>query len=270
MKCEEAQELITGLVDKELSGAEGFSIESHLKECFRCRATYERERNLKRAIREAVTQLGAPAELRSKILSDQSLFPAADDSGESWKQWLQSIWSLPRAALAFVLIVILMLPVFYWLRVPNEPFSLAALQIQQRITAGRVSLHKTANPAELRKWMVHAAGGRFAPMEYDLASMGVQPEGGLVEQIDGRKMLVTVYAGKDLSITCFTFLGTENDAPKDARIVFDRSKKIKFYTFSKQGFNAVLHREGDVICLLISKISMEKLLTIATAKSEST
>ena len=51
MNCAEAQELITGLVDNELAAPERTSIEAHLKNCPRCRFSYEREMALKREVR---------------------------------------------------------------------------------------------------------------------------------------------------------------------------------------------------------------------------
>ena len=97
--------------------------------------------------------------------------------------------------------------------------------------------------------------------------MNVQPEGGMVQEINGRKVLVTVYTGNGLSVTCFTFLGTEGDAPENATAFFDPGKKIKFYTFAKDGFNAVLHREGNVICILVSEMPAQELLALARSKS---
>ena len=43
MKCDEAEELITALVDKQVSDQERSSIESHLKDCQRCQFIYGQE-----------------------------------------------------------------------------------------------------------------------------------------------------------------------------------------------------------------------------------
>jgi hypothetical protein len=111
--------------------------------------------------------------------------------------------------------------------------------------------------------------GEFEPVEFDLHALGLEPVGGLVHDIDGRKVLVTVYRGAGRSITCFTFLGTGKDAPRDAESFFDQSKNVNFYIFSRAGYNAVLHREGDVICLLVSTIPAPELLAIAQGQTHS-
>ncbi len=60
MRCDEAQELITGLVDNELTDAERSSIESHLKDCSRCQVLYREEQALKRGICMAGAGVSAP------------------------------------------------------------------------------------------------------------------------------------------------------------------------------------------------------------------
>ena len=266
MKCEDARELITALVDEELSEAERFSIEGHLKDCLRCRFVYEEEQALKREIRAAGFRLSASPELRSKILSDRRIFPRPERSSGSWTERILPAWPFLRPALVLALGVLIILPLFHLMRTPSEPISLAALEIQKKIIGGEMSVRKTSNLDELRKWQIRAVNGEFAPVAYDLSSMNVQPVGGVVQEVNGRKMLVTVYAGKGRSFTCFTFLGTEEDAPKIASIFIDPDKKMKFYSFSKDGFSAVLHREGKVICILVSNMSGDELLALVRAK----
>jgi len=40
------------------------------------------------------------------------------------------------------------------------------------------------------------------------------------------------------------------------------------HAFSSGGVNAVLHREGEVICILASEMPMEELLALAKAKAK--
>ncbi len=266
MKCEEAQEFITALVDNQVPDEERSLIESHLKDCQRCQVNFEQEQALKREISAAGARLHAPAKLRSKILSDRRIFPGPERSSGSWTERIFPAWPLPRPVLALALGVIIILPLLYLMRSPSEPISLAALEMQKKIIGGEISIRKTSNLDELRKWQIRAVNGEFAPMEYDLSSMNMLPTGGVVEEINGRKMLVTVYAGNGLSVTCFTFLGTEEDAPKIASVFFDWEKKVKFYSFSRDGLNAVLHREGSIICILVSNMSGDELLAMVRAK----
>jgi len=104
-------------------------------------------------------------------------------------------------------------------------------------------------------------------MGYDFTAMNLRPVSGIVREIDGRKVLVAIYQGPGGLLLCYTFLGSEKDAPPNAARFFDSDKKMSFYAFSDGKINAVLHREGDVICVLASEMSMEELLALARSKA---
>ena len=109
--------------------------------------------------------------------------------------------------------------------------------------------------------------GKFGPLGYDFSLLGVKPIGGTVQEVKGRQILVAVFRGNGLSIICFTFLGTEEDAPKEATVFFDPETTIRFYSFSRDGIQAVLHREGNIICMLTSNMPPEDLLSLVRSQS---
>src|SRR5205823_12018884 len=106
MTCDEAQELITALVDQELLDPERPLLEMHLKECARCRFALEEERGLKTEIRAAADHLQASAQLQNRILTDPRLFP---EKSQSTRGWRDSIWprsfTLPPALIVTLLLV---------------------------------------------------------------------------------------------------------------------------------------------------------------------
>ena len=85
MTYDEAQELITALVDQELLDPERPLLEMHLKECARCRFALEEEQGLKTEIRAAADHLQASAQLRNRILTDPRLFPEKSQSTRGWR-----------------------------------------------------------------------------------------------------------------------------------------------------------------------------------------
>ncbi|MBI4487853.1 MAG: zf-HC2 domain-containing protein [Deltaproteobacteria bacterium] len=268
MKCEEARELITALVDNELSAQERISIEGHLQACPRCQFFYEQERALKREIRIAGASVSAPAELRAKILSDRRIFPEILESPKRWKRLVWPARALPRPAFVLALLVLLILPTFFLMQPTKEPISLTVLETHEKIVAGAISFVKSGGQETVKEQLTRSVGGNFAPMGYDLSMMSLQAVGGVVQEVGGRKILVTIYEGKGQPLTCFTFLGTEQDAPAAASLFFDPEKKINFYTFSRGAVNGVLHREGKLICILVSKMPLRDLLTLARSKAQ--
>jgi len=150
---------------------------------------------------------------------------------------------------------------------PPAPIAAAALEIYQHFAKGELSVRRVENPDELVAQLTRTVDGRFHPMGYDLTLMRMRPVAGLVQEIQGRKVLVAIYEGQGGTLFCYTFLGSETDAPPNAARFFDADKKINFYAFSHEGVNAVMHRENDVLCILASEMPMDELLALARSEA---
>lgn len=266
MECKDAQELITALVDNELAKQERDTVEAHLWACQKCRSSHEQELNLKRQIRLASAAITAPASLRERVQAEVEKLhaDAKPVSRAGWRSWLL----MPALRPAFVLAVLalIIIPVAYQLW-PAKNVALAALEIHDNIIRGEKPFPRSNDPVQLTRQLVQAVGNRFAPMGYDLSGMKVYPIGGYVQKIAGREVLVTVYQGDGPAVTCFTFLGTEADAPEGAEKFYDAGKRMNFYTFSHGDMHGVLHREGDAICIMVSKMPMAALLAMVREKA---
>jgi anti-sigma factor RsiW len=268
MTCNEAQELITAWVDGELRDSERSSLETHLVECDGCRHSLEEERALKQTISSYRERIHAPAGLRRRIVSDRRIFPERKPSPRGWRDYVRTPPLPVSAALAVVLLLAIALPTFVLLKSGSEPIAVAALETYDRFIEGQLPVRRTDDANEIVEQLTHAVGGHFHPMGYDLTAMGLRPVAGLVREIDGRKVLVAIYQGQGGTLFCYTFIGSEVDAPADAARFFDSQKKINFYAFSRGRVNAVFHREGEVICILASEMPMEKLLALAQSKAK--
>lgn len=264
MTCKEAQELITALADHELTGPERASIEEHLESCSSCQLIYGRQLALKDALHKAGAGLKAPAALREKILDDPRVFRTKPAVFEPLRPSRVYLWP----ALAVALLIALVLPVLYMMRPAAKPLSLSALEVHEKIIGGEMPFIRGGSPEEIKETLYRSVAGAFAPMTYDLTALKLKAVGGTVREFDGRKVLVTVYEGDGLTLTCYTFLGTETDAPSAADRLFDAVKKITFYTYARSGINAVMHREGNLICILVSTLPMPELLTLARSNAQ--
>ncbi len=268
MQCEDARELITGLVDNELSAGERGLLDEHLGDCLRCQAVHQLELTLKQSVRAASESLSAPAGLREKILAAGGKSPQGDEAAivSKIRGWmLVPGW---RPAFAVALMVLLFFPLYYLLK-PAKNIALETFATHHEITAGDKykSMAPVADMTALKTELVAAVGGRFAPMGFDLSMMQLYPVAGFVRKIGNREVIVTVYQGKGPGVTCITLLGTESDAPRSAQLFHDPLKNINFYSFSDNGLNGVLHREGDVICIMLSAMPAADLLTLVRAKA---
>lgn len=266
MDCDQAQELITGLVDNELTAAERDAIDAHLAQCSPCSAQLERETTLKRDIRHAAAAIAVPQDLRARIESpERSVGPDIDRRKElSVPEWLVARRWRPAYAFAAVVFVVAAL-LFHSQTKENIPA--AALAMHEKVINGTITLVRVRDGAQLRQQLTRAVNGRFAPVALDLSIIQLHPVAGFFEKVGDRDVLVTVYEGNGRMMTCFTFLGSEADAPKGSKRLLDPDRKINFYAFSRGAVNGVLHAEGEVICVLVSNMEPAELLDVARGKA---
>jgi hypothetical protein len=264
MHCDEAQELITAELDGELAAAEALALDGHLSACESCRSARAAESRLKQQLKLARQSIAAPAHLRQaleKKIAGQNRVAAASHGAREWFRVLN--W---RPALAAAVVVLALAGVIYT-RWPGEEIARAALNTHASIMSGKTLLAPAGDPKSLREELARAVGGRFKPVSPDLSMMKLYPVSGFIQRIGDRDVLVTVYQGDGPTVTCFTFIGSEADAPRDAERFYDSDMRINFYTFASGGVNGLLHREGDVICLLASTMPAADLLAAVRGKS---
>lgn len=266
MRCEEAQELITGLVDDELSAGERSAIESHLGDCPDCRGQLERETALKNNLHRASVAVAAPAALREKV---HSSLDGPGKARRATRRGMSGSWfGLPRLRPlgAFAIVVLVVAALVYQWR-PQDDFGAMALATHERVASGKRTLERSRDPSELRRQLALAVNNRFAPVALDLSMAKLYPVAGFVEKIAGRDVLVTVYEGDGSTVTCYTFLGTEADAPKGAKLLRDEETRVDFFIFSQGDRSAVMHEQGEVICILVAKMAPEELLDLLRNKA---
>ena len=266
MRCDEAQELITARVDNELGADERAVIDAHLQSCADCARAYEQEQFLKRQVHLTARGVSAPAALRQRLERRSAAVPAVENDSPQRRiaSWFEfSGWR--RALVAALLLVIVGWFIFTQQRAEN--LGVAALETHRSILSGKTDLIRSGNPAALRRELARAVGDRFQPVAFDLSMMQLYPVTGFVQNIAGRDVLVTVYQGAGPTITCFTFLGTESDAPEGAEKFYDADMRVNFYSFSRAGVNGILHRESGVICVLVSKMAPADLLALLRGNS---
>jgi anti-sigma factor RsiW len=266
MQCDEAQELITARVDGELTADEKLAIEEHLKICDLCRRAFAVESNLKQQTRMAGHALAAPAALRQAIEA-RVIGPRAPAGAQIGRGMRRLLGGLEWRYMAAAAVLVLTLAGLVYTRWPEENIGLAALETHASILSGKTLLARPENPAVLRSELARAVGDRFRPVALDLSMMRLYPVSGFVQRIGDRDVLVTVYQGDGPAVTCFTFLGSEADAPNGAERFYDVDMKVNFYSFSSGGVNGLLHREGGVICVLVSKMPAADLLAAIRGKS---
>jgi len=266
MRCDEAQELITARVDNELGAEERAVIDAHLQSCADCSRACAQEQFLKRQLNLTGRAVRAPAALRRSLERKSAAAAAVEGDFSKWRfaSWFEFPAWRPASVVALVLVIVAS---FLYTQRRADNVGVAAIESHRSILSGKTTLVRSDNPAALREELARAVGDRFQPVAFDLSIMQLYPVSGFVQKIGGRDVLVTVYQGAGPAITCFTFLGSEADAPQGAEKFYDDDMRLNFYSFSGDGVNGILHREGDVICVLVSKMAPADLLALLRGKS---
>jgi len=254
MNCQRAEELITALADHELSELEREDIAAHLRDCSGCRLRYQQELALKSELRTVRDATRAPARLREKILHDRRIFSPAP-TGLAHR--------FLRPALIAAPLVLLLLPLLYFMGPAGQPIALIAIRTHEKIVKGELFVASGGSPQEIKARLSESVGDAFAPMTYDLSAIKMTAVAGAPLEWHGRKILATIYQGGGATITCYTFPGGDRDVPPKVDVFYDPDKKAEFYLYSRDGINLVFHREGKLICILVSRLPMPELLGIA-------
>src|SRR5574341_2309470 len=189
MRCEEALELITGLVDGELSPAESSSIRAHFVDCPSCPQTYFLESSMKRALRHAAMDIRAPAQLREKIIRKQRR--------SLWEAWASELGELlPRisslVAQGAVIAALLAIPVLtarYWRSSIHTPIVSGIFQNYGQIARGEIVPSEMTSLQQLKERLMQSVEAKFAPMAYDFSTMQLQLAGGMVREIGNREVM---------------------------------------------------------------------------------
>jgi hypothetical protein len=204
--------------------------------------------------------------LRTRILADERIFPQKKNI-RRWAEYLQPGSHFVGAALAAAVMLALAVPALYLLWPKSDSIAVAALGTYEALAKSKLSPFGNEKPEELVARLVHQVGGHLHPMGYDFSRVQMHPVAGSVQEIHGRKVLVVIYRGPGGTLFCYTFAGSEADAPTHAAKFYDPAKKMNLYAFSGGPVNAVLHRENDLICILASEMPMNDLLELTRSKA---
>ena len=138
---------------------------------------------VKLEIRRASTLITAPIALRQAIEGSGSIASRWHRAKTQVKHFLTMPLVRPALALALVLLVL-----YPWLFPGREKNDVArqTLSTHAEIAAGQRAVARVNDPNELKRQLVRAVNGRFAPMGFDLSAMKLYPVSGWVEKIGGR------------------------------------------------------------------------------------
>lgn len=263
--CQQADELITGFVDGELDNRERRTIQSHLSACPQCQEHYDREQQLKFLLLRRGLTVTAPTAFHENIKHKLGRPSAPPDRPSILRHVMERL--MPRVAVASAFAAALIIAVYVFNK--PAPAHLVPQLLNHYRHAGDEGSAFIASQdlRDLQSTLSRAVGGEFKPMAYDFNAMGMRLIGGVKMSVNGRPVLLMIYDGNGVRLHCYTFKGNAGEIAAAYQQFFDADKNVNFYQFAETGVNGVLHRAGDVLCLLSSTMPMVQLLRWARIKA---
>ena len=266
MDCTEIRELITALVDGELTPEEEALVEGHTRQCPRCQDIYESERRIKGyllSIREDVT---TPSYLRQRVV--ESL---GRKEGFNFPLLIKSRPSLIQTAALVALLVLIAFSTAYYLGVRGEETIAAeTLKTHKRLMKGDLKIDfVTSNTDELKNFFDKTGSIPFNFTVQDMGAFGFRLRGGFIENVLGKRTAVVIYENKGHVISCYMLKGSEKDFPRSVFLkTTDRNRGMDFHLVRYEGYNLVMWKDKDMICIMVSELDGNYLLSLAISKAK--
>jgi hypothetical protein len=239
--CAEYQDWVAADVDGVL-GAQAESVRCHLAGCESCRGLRDRQLAVRDLLRSRPIQQSAPYGLRARVLArldeeSERLVPAS-----GW--WPRRARWIGLALACATAAAVLMLR--------SRDGSFAPL-IESYDLAARGALPitlPTSDPAVLEGYYREHRDEGFPEHVVDLSRAGFRLTGGAVRDFSSRQARLTVYSdGKDMIVCDYQFA---DDFP----LALQASGRPMF--FSRHGVNFCARRMGNEVCLLATRMAMER------------
>jgi mycothiol system anti-sigma-R factor len=211
MSCSETAILLHGMLDNELDPATAVRIENHLEACPTCAAEYQRQKELRAAIRQTGVCYAAPETLRRRV--DNAIPSSPRTARSPWWQRLFEDW---RVGAGSSLALAGSLALFILTTGTDD-------NIQQELIAGHIrSLQAdhltdvaTSDQHTVKPWFMGKVN--VSPPVVDLAKRGFPLAGGRLDYIQGREAAVLVYRRRQHIINLFVSPSSDmGDTPPES------------------------------------------------------
>jgi anti-sigma factor RsiW len=263
MKCNELRELITAMVDNEISGKEGELLSQHLRECKNCREILEAEKELKSRLSRIFKEKKVAEELKeeiSRMINERTTtFPSL------------VVRRFPRTLIAGISTAVLAVLLFYLVTIYYSPQKLFPEKLLKYgegliidIKKGTAKIEKpTSEPKELEEYFKKHDKITFEVPVPDMNTEGYKLIGGGVESINSIAVAVTIYKNNGEIVLNLMFDGNGFEGAEFGEEI--EKSGMEFYVTSHHGVNCVAWWMGDELCIALSTLPQEKLIEFVMA-----
>ncbi|MCH8055449.1 MAG: zf-HC2 domain-containing protein [Deltaproteobacteria bacterium] len=240
--CQEYKEIIAAHVDGALLSGERLAAQFHLDQCPKCMQMFLWESAVKKTLKRKLSPIPARPGLKERLL-DQ-LGGANREGIFGWSYMSHGL------AAAFALLLMVAVPYLFWPGTVQEDILTDTIAQYQKVTQG------IANTPQ--------AGSSLTPAArlLDLSPWGYRVLGRQTHRVKGQEGRVFVYQGQGKEyLLAQEFEGTDISPPPGAKTI--RASSRDFVSYSQEGVNLIAWKQKNLLCILASTLSKEKLLVLA-------
>lgn len=265
MKCEEAKELLSAMVDGEVTKVEEEKVSMHLRECSVCRRRLQEERGLKQRISSIYSEKRIDEKVKEEI------FKMIDERTTTFPAVLKRQFPIPLFAglgLALVLIIFSYLYIgfpFGVKRFPEKLISYAGKMIERIQVENSAIQYLTSDPALLEEYFKKNVEINFEVPVPDMSGAGYELFGGSVEKLNSIPVAISVYKSEKTIVLNIMFEGEGFEGEEFGKEIVDEWSGLGFYISAKGNLNSVAWWMGDELCIVVSTLPHEKLIEFITA-----
>ncbi len=278
MNCRFVREHLDALLDGELEPGAAIDMERHLEACVACAERAEAERAWRRQLREALSEVRAPATLRLRVLAAleaeaseegedvaSSAAPAATVHRLPWRRWGRETarWAVPAAAAVVIFVGLDAVPPgLLGNPVRKGGLGPAALQDVVRLHVGRLPADVHADdPQRLESFVRRQVGFPARPVRFSRSD--VRLVGARAWHVRGRHAAAYYYRTRDgRRLTVVAFRGEPPREMGVARVLYGG----KAVGYARLGRHVVsVRRAGDVNYAFVGDMDRRSLLRMVAA-----
>lgn len=256
-------EVLQDLIDGRLPADAERQVRQHLATCQRCHATLEQLESGRAAAVSLRRSRAVPPALAENLAAALDAEDRQRGRAGTARHVPPARWSPAGRWVAAAVAMVAIAVAAWWNRPLNVPAQ--AVRDFHAVTAGELPIEfRSANPSEVEAYFVRTLDPRIRVI--DLAMMGFTLEGGRRHNLGSAPSALYVYrnAGDD-RIVCQMFPGSAADLPasNDTR----ENGGFRFHVLQRADVTLVFWIEGDIVCVLVSRVPTEALVKLAFAKA---
>ena len=247
MNCELAQSTIHGYFDGELDAVRSTEFERHLEHCKECQSVLEGIESLHTQLQQGDLYEHASPELHDRIRKQLAQATGAGRvSAGHWRKWflVPTFGALAAAAAVFT--------IMFFVVPSHTPSALTAELIDAHVRSlqpGHLMDVESTDQHTVKPWFDGKLD--FIPPVSDYAAQGFPLVGGRLDVVDGHNVAALVYSRRKHYINVFVWPYREKESASDS-------------SGSRQGYNWVSWRSGDMQFCLVSDASLSDLRELET------